>query len=92
MYGKPILDDIMRICEELDVAVAQNNSSHMLQCILDATVTFPGADISEIKHLERHTRRLCHAIHIERFKRLPQTVTDRTDGKGRSANQQEPYK
>ena len=57
---KPILDDIVRICEGLDVLMAPNNSSHMLQCILDATVTFPGADTSEIKLLERHTRRLCH--------------------------------
>ena len=90
---KPILDDIARICEGLDVSLVQKNSSHMLQCILDATVTFPGADISEIKLLERHTRRLCHALHIERFKRLPQTVTKcKRTGKGLNANQQEPCK
>ena len=89
---KPILDDIVRICEGLDVSVVPNNSSHTLQCVLDATVTFPGADTSEIKFLEKHTRRLYHALHIERFKRLPQTVTKRkrTNGKGRNANQQEP--
>ena len=82
---KPILDDI---CEGLDVSVAPNNSSHMLQCILEATVTFPGADISESKLLERHARRLCHALHTERFKRLPHTVTERkrTNGKVRNAN------
>ena len=77
---KLILDDILRICEGLVISLDQNNS---LQCILDATVIFTGADASEIKTLERHTRRLCHALHVERFKRLAQTVTKRKRSNGK---------
>ena len=74
---KPIMDDILKIYEGLE----QDDSSHLLQCILDPTVTFPDANVPELRILERHTMRLCHALHIERFKQLPQTVTKRKRNK-----------
>ena len=69
---KPKLDDILKIYEGLD----QDKLFNFLH-ILDPTVIFPGANVPELKILERHTRRLCNAIHIERFRKLPQTVTKR---------------
>ena len=51
---KPILDDILIIYEGLD----QDDSFHLLQCILDPTVIFPDANVPELRILERHTRRL----------------------------------
>ena len=78
---KPIMDDILKIYKGLD----QDDSSHLLQCVLDHTVTFP-----ELRILERHTRRLCHALHIERFKQLPQTVTKRKRNKDKRKLQCKP--
>ena len=63
---KPILDNILKIYEGLD----QDDSSHLLQCVLDPTVIFPDANVPELRILTRHTRRLCHALHKERFRQL----------------------
>ena len=65
---KPILDDILKILD-------QDDSSHLLQCVLDPTVICPDVNVPELRILERHTRRLCHALHIERYRLLSPSHT-----------------
>ena len=39
---------------------------------------------------ERHTRRLCHALHVERFRQLPQLVVKRKRNNGKRKPQCKP--
>lgn len=75
----PIISDIQKICNETGVISDLNNSNNMLQLILDCSVILSDGETRDIdiKLIERQTRRLCHALHVERFRRLPQTVTKR---------------
>ena len=86
IFRKPILDDIRRICKYLGVSLGQNNSFHILLSILDFTVTFTSADISEIKRTERQIRRLCHMWRGSRSCRIQQQNVRELMEKGTSRN------
>ena len=83
---QPILEDIRKAGESWD----NTSSADHLQCILDPTVVLSKSNSSEIKYMERQARRLCHALHIERFRQLPQTVTKRKRSKGKKKPQCKP--
>ena len=92
---QPILDDILHTCENLDIKVSRD-SDHLLQLILDCTAVLaesnPELKMNDYQQIERQTRRLCHALHIERYKKLPQIVPKRIRHSkqkgGRSTNSQ----
>ena len=67
-----ILADILHTCENLDIQVSQD-----LQLIMDSTAVLLAASNPELKpedyhQLEKQTRRMCHALQIERYKKVPQ--------------------
>ncbi|MCG7866749.1 MAG: hypothetical protein JAY74_10300 [Candidatus Thiodiazotropha taylori] len=89
---RPILDDIQRVCAELGILLDWHDTSRLVQFILDCTMLAVELQLttSDTRAIEKQTRRLCHALHIERFKRLPTTVTKRNRTKrktGRSTDQ-----
>lgn len=89
---RPILDYIQRVCAELGILLDWHDTSRLVQFILDCTMLAVELQLttSDTRAIEKQTRRLCHALHIERFKRLPTTVTKRNRTKrktGRSADQ-----
>ena len=90
---RPILYDIQRIWDSTGILRQGSDSASTLQTVLDCSQTVKDFNISDIDStlLERQNRRLCHALHVERFRQLPQTVTKRKHSKskgGRSTNQQ----
>ena len=75
-----ILDEIIQIGHCLGIMDDSEDDSQLLEIILDSTTVFrehPELDNVDLVRLERQTRRLCHALHIERYKRLPKVVTKR---------------
>ena len=75
-----ILDEIIQIGHCLGIMDDSEDDSQLLEIILDSTTVFrehPELDNADFVRLERQARRLCYALHTERYKRLPQVVTNR---------------
>lgn len=74
---QPILEDIRLTCIQLGTVNDLQDSEHLLELILISTAVFKQyLDLVSVDfdRLERHTKRLCHALHTEQYKRLPQMV------------------
>ncbi|MEW8546756.1 MAG: reverse transcriptase domain-containing protein, partial [Candidatus Thiodiazotropha sp.] len=94
---QPILEDIMAVGLTMGIQLHRENPADLLQTILDCSVIQQQLNLevapSTVQTFERHVRRLCHALHAERYKRLPLTVRKRVRNKktsrkeGRSTNQ-----
>lgn len=77
----PILEDIVQTLQSLDIPFDTDNNEEFMQLLIDSTAVLPEnyTETNRVNYnqLERQTRRLCHALHIERFKNLPLMVTRR---------------
>ena len=69
---QPNLDEIIQIGHCLGIMDDSEDNSQLLEIILDSTTVFrehPELDNVDFVRLERQTRRLCHALHTERYKK-----------------------
>ena len=79
---EPIIDVITDTCASL-LSKPINDSNRLLQLILDSSAcskSTPKCDQHKLKTIEFQSRRLCHALHCERYKRLaviPQRIRDK---------------
>ena len=62
---EPILKDIKYILRHSDIDF--NNSEILLQLLTDCSAILDTETVSEVIF---HVRRLCHALHVERYQRL----------------------
>ena len=62
---EPILKDIKNILRHSDIDF--NNSEILLQLLTDCSAKLDTETVSEVIF---HVRRLCHALHVERYQRL----------------------
>ena len=72
---QPILGDIVQASQGLDIPLDTDNNGKLMQLLLDSTAVLPEnyavTNRADYNRLERQTRRLCHALYIERYKKLP---------------------
>ena len=79
---EPIVDSITDSCASL-LSKPTNDPDILLQLILDSSAcskSTPKCDLHKLKAIEFQSRRLCHALHCERYKRLaviPQRIRDK---------------
>ena len=71
----------MQTAQSLDIPLETDNNEELMQLLLDSTAVIPKnyaeTNRADYNRLERQSRRLCPALHIERYKKLPSTVTNR---------------
>ena len=79
---EPIIDIITDTCASL-LSNPTNDPDRLLQLILDSSAcskSTPKCDLHKLKTIEFQSRRLCHALHCERYKRLaviPQRIRNK---------------
>ena len=79
---EPIIDIITDNCASL-LSKPTYDLDILLQLILDSSAcskSTPKCDLHELKIIEFQSRRLCHALHCEQYKRLaviPQRIRDK---------------
>ena len=77
---QPVPEDLKQTCINLGIEINFGDCEHLLELILDCTsISSKNSELNstDLDRLERQSRRLCHVLHTERFKRLPQMVTKR---------------